>query len=65
MITTTNDLVERLKLLDEVTLIEILDLRSEEIVDRFADVILDRFDEIASQLDDDDEEEENPWFWER
>lgn len=65
MITTTNDLVERLKLLDEVTLIELLDLRSEEIVDRFSDVILDRFDEIAGQLDDDDEEEENPWFWER
>lgn len=60
---TIRDLIERLKQLDEVTLIEILDLRSEDIVNRFEDVIEYRFDEIFSQVDDDSEEgEENSLF---
>ncbi len=36
---TWYDLLQRLKQLDEVTLLEVLDLSAEEIVDRFEDII--------------------------
>lgn len=55
---TIRDLIERLKQLDEVTLVEILDIRSEDIVDRFEDLIEYRYDEILAQVGDDFEEEE-------
>ena len=41
MTLTFNDLKDRLKALDEVTLLELLDLKSEDIVDRFEDLIED------------------------
>lgn len=55
---TIRDLIERLKQLDEITLIEILDLRSEDIVNRFEDLIEYRYDEILTQVEDDSEEGE-------
>jgi hypothetical protein len=61
---TIRDMIDRLRLLDEVTLLEVLNLSSEEIVDRFEDVIEDRFDTLLPIVDDDDQEtedEETPW----
>lgn len=57
---TYQDLEERLKHLDELTLLELLDLSSEEIVDRFGDLIEDRFDELEQFF----EEEETDDDWE-
>lgn len=40
---------------DEVTLVEILDLRATDIVEAFADKIEDMQDELAKGLEEDDE----------
>jgi hypothetical protein len=45
-------LFEKLRNVEETLLIDLLGLTSEEIVNRFYDVILDRFDYIHDQLDD-------------
>ncbi len=46
---TLNELCERLKHIDEISLMEVLEINSEEIVDRFIDKIEDRMDDL--QLD--------------
>lgn len=38
--------MERMSKLDEITLLEVLNISSEEIVERFADKIEDKFDEL-------------------
>ena len=49
---TLRDLCDKLKRLDEITLLEVLDITSEELVERFLDEIEERFDYIASELED-------------
>lgn len=49
---TINDVKDRMKHLDEITLLEILDITSEELVENFTDKIEDRFDELAEELAD-------------
>ena len=56
---TLSELLDQLKLLDEVTLVEILDLHSDEIVDRFQDIIENRYDEITAKVDEPRETEES------
>lgn len=51
---TLNDVKDRLKHLDEVTLLEILDISSEDLVDRFTDLIEDDFEDLADELADED-----------
>lgn len=46
------DLLEKLRNLDEVVLIELLGVSSTEIVDAFLDKIEDRINFIYSQLDE-------------
>lgn len=46
---TLNELCERLKHIDEISLMEVLEINSEEIVDRFVDKIEERMDDL--QLD--------------
>ena len=62
MLTTVNDLCHRLKQLDEVTLLELLHIRSDEIVERFEDVIIRKSfelrEELADIFDEDPEEED-------
>jgi hypothetical protein len=53
---TITDLCERLKRIDEVTLLELLHLRSEDIVDRFEDIIIKKSFELQEELDDTEEE---------
>ncbi|MEM4379677.1 MAG: hypothetical protein QXL01_03190 [Thermoplasmatales archaeon] len=53
MTLTLKDIRDRLKLLDEVTLLEILDISSEDIVDRFEDLIEDRADTLEILLEED------------
>jgi hypothetical protein len=44
--------MERMSKLDEITLLEVLNISSEELVERFADKIEDKFDELEIDLDD-------------
>jgi hypothetical protein len=44
--------MERMSTLDEITLLEVLNISSEELVERFADKIEDKFDELEIDLDD-------------
>lgn len=47
-----SDLLAKLRSLDEVTLLELLDINSEEIVDAFLDKIEDNLNFIYSQVHD-------------
>lgn len=55
---TYQDLEERLKRLDELTLLELIDVSSEEIVDRFGDIIEARFDELEQYFEEEEAEDE-------
>lgn len=57
MTLTYKDVLERLKKVDEVSLLEVLDISSEEIVDRFEDRIEDRLSELAEEMEDEDEDQ--------
>ena len=48
---TLPDIMDRLKRLDEVSLLEILNISSEDIVERFADKIEDRADILEEELE--------------
>ena len=52
MALTIHDICDRLKNLDEISLLEVLDISSEEIVDRFNDKIEDKADELEEELKD-------------
>jgi hypothetical protein len=56
---TLQELKERLKRLDELSLLELLDVTSEEIVEMFVDRIDDNFDRLMAEVDYDGEEEDN------
>lgn len=53
---TFSELKEELKRYDEVTLLEMLDISSEEIVDRFGDIIADRVPYVLKILDEETNE---------
>jgi len=53
---TLTDVFEKLKRLDELTLLEILEISSEEIVDRFQDLIEDKYDQLSEELDEEEED---------
>jgi hypothetical protein len=48
---TIEELKDRLKRYDEVTLLELLDISAEDIIERFADVIEDRYDLLIKEED--------------
>lgn len=50
------ELCEKLKDLDEITLMERLDINSEELVSRFIDVIEENYDSLIEEFDDPEEE---------
>ena len=54
---TWYDLLEKLRKLDEVTLLEALDLSSSDIVDRYQDVIELRQDVLFDWFEEEDESE--------
>ena len=49
---TIPDICDKLKRLDEVTILELLEVNSEEIVNRFQDRIQDMADYLEEVLDD-------------
>lgn len=54
---TFEEIKARLKRLDEVLLLEVLNINSEEIVERFDDFIEDNLDELEEELEDLSDEE--------
>jgi hypothetical protein len=53
MYLTFNELLERLRQLDEITLVEELGLTAEDIVDRFSDVIESKQDKLKQLVERD------------
>jgi len=53
---TLRDLNRKLKQLDEVTILELLDIRSDELVDRFPDKIEEQSDYLVEEFEDADDE---------
>lgn len=53
---TSKDIRDRLKQLPEIDLLEVLDINSEDIVERFDDKIDEKEDELAEELADEDYE---------
>jgi len=49
---TFKDVCDNLEKLDEVTLLEVLEISSEEIVAKFHDKIDDNFEQLSEDLDD-------------
>lgn len=57
MALTIPDIKEKLKLLDEITLLEMLNIHSEELVDRFSDIIEDQADQLEEEIKDNENEQ--------
>jgi hypothetical protein len=49
---TLRDVMSKITQLDEITVLEILDISSEELVERFIDKIEERFEELENELND-------------
>jgi hypothetical protein len=48
---TLAELIEKLSVLDEVDIIELLDLTSSDILDRFEDVVEDNYDKLIKEIE--------------
>lgn len=51
---TLHELCEKLKQLDEISVLELLNISSEELIVRFQDEIEERFDNLTEQFEDED-----------
>ena len=51
MALTLNDILDRLRQLDEVELLDILGVNSDMLVDRFTDLIEDKIDKLEIEMD--------------
>ncbi len=56
MTLTVNDIREKLKQVDEVSLLEILNITSDEIVDRFDDRIEEREDYLRNEFEEEEDD---------
>lgn len=54
---TLTDLQEKLKLIDEVSLMEILEITSEDLVTRFIDKIDEKYDDLVEDFEERDLED--------
>ena len=54
---TFEDLCDRLKQVDEISLLEILDISSEDIVERFRDIIETKENDLKEELSDEADDE--------
>jgi len=51
---TLSDVINHLKRIDEISLLEILEISSEDIVDRFQDRIEEKYDSLREDLEEED-----------
>ena len=56
MAITFHELKDRLKQIDEVSLLEVLGLTSEDLVERCSDIIEDQYEILAKEFEDEVEE---------
>lgn len=49
---TLQELIERLRREDEVSLLEMLDISSEELVQKFEELIEERYEELSEEYED-------------
>jgi len=54
---TLREVIEWLKNMDEITLLERLDISSEELAERFIDKVEDNFDDFEQEMEEETEEE--------
>lgn len=47
---TLAELIEKLSVLDEVDIVELLDLTSSDILDRFEDVVEENYDKLIKEI---------------
>lgn len=52
MALTLTDICDRLKQLDEITLMEVLEIDSEDLIERFMDRVEDNADMLEGELDE-------------
>lgn len=52
---TLPELMEKLAQLDELTILELLDISSEELVEFLADQVEEKYDDLIEYFDDEDE----------
>ena len=57
MALTLLDIKEKLKMMDEITFLELLNIRTEDLIDRFCDEIEDNADFIEGVLKEDENEQ--------
>lgn len=55
---TIADVSDRAKKLDEITLLEVLKISSEDLVERFQDLIEDNYEELIEEFAEDQTEDE-------
>lgn len=53
---TLPDLYDKLKQVDEITLLERLEIYSDEIVDRFTDKIEEKYEQLIGDFEEEDDE---------
>lgn len=51
---TLSDVINHLKRIDEISLLEILEISSEDIIDRFQDRIEEKYDSLREDLEEED-----------
>lgn len=51
---TLHELCKKLKNLDEISILELLNISAEELVNRFQDEIEERYDNLTEQFEDED-----------
>lgn len=49
---TLTDVMSKMKQLDEITVLEVLEITSEELVERFVDKIEERYEDLERELND-------------
>jgi len=53
---TLADVINHLKRIDEISLLEVLDISSEDLVDRFVDKIEDKYEQLAKEFENEQED---------
>ena len=54
---TMNELIEKLSQLDELTILELLDVTSEELVEFLSEQIVEKYDQLIEYFGDDNDED--------
>ena len=55
---TLEELKERLKQLDEIHVLDLLQLESHHLVDRYEDIIINKFSELENEIEEIDNEQD-------